>query len=135
MDNPKDTSPSPAPPPEPVGGVLHIFAAARYSIGGLGVLARETAFKLEIVCAAILYALFALAGASSTQYLVLTILALVVLSAEALNTAIELIVDEISPHKSEFAKKTKDLGSFAVACLQIATGLYAAYVLGGAWMG
>ena len=113
---------------------MHIFAAARYSIGGLSVLAKETAFKLELVCAVILYALFAVAGASALQYLVLTILALVVLSAEALNTAIELIVDEISPNRSEFARKTKDLGSFAVACLQIATGLYAAYVLVGTWI-
>ena len=110
---------------------MHILAAAKYSMGGLSVLARETAFKLEIVCAAILYALFALVGAQASQYVVLTILALAVLCAEALNTAVELIVDEISPHRSEFARKTKDLGSLAVACLQIATGLYAAYVIGG----
>lgn len=110
---------------------MHIFAAARYSIGGLGVLAKETAFKLEIVSAIILFALFALVGAEPVQYVVLIILALAVICAEALNTAIELIVDEISPHRSEFARKTKDLGSLAVCCLQIATGLYAAYVIGG----
>ncbi|MCJ8308704.1 MAG: diacylglycerol kinase [Hyphomicrobiales bacterium] len=133
MEEPKDTSST--APPEPVGGVKHIFAAAKYSIGGLAVLAKETAFKLEIVSALILYGLFVLAGASTLHYVVLTGLVLLVLSAEAFNTAIELIVDEISPQRSEFARKTKDLGSFAVACLQLATGIYAAYVLGSAWLG
>ncbi|MEP0942992.1 MAG: diacylglycerol kinase [Rhizobiaceae bacterium] len=131
MDEPKET----LPPPEPVGGLMHIFAAAKYSAGGFAVLAQETAFKLELACAFVLYGLFAFFGAQAEQYLVLTVLALLVIGFEALNTAIELIVDEISPHRSEFARKTKDLGSLAVACMQIATGLYAAYVIGGIALG
>jgi diacylglycerol kinase (ATP) len=128
---PQSPSQSPQSPPEPVDGLMHIVAAAGYSASGLSRLAQETAFKLELGCAAILYLLFVYVGASGGQFLVLTVFALLVLCVEALNTAIEMIVDEISPHRSEFARRTKDLGSFAVLCMQAATGLYAAYVVGG----
>ena len=52
-----------------------------------------------------------------------------VLAVEALNTALEELVDHISPGWSEFAKHAKDLGSFAVMCALVATGLYAAWVV------
>ena len=92
---------------------MHIFAAVRYSAGGLACLARETAFKLELCGAVSLYALFALIGAQAGQFMVLTVLVLIVFCVEALNVAIELIVDEISPNRSEFALKIKDLKHFA----------------------
>lgn len=131
MDEPKEAQ----APPEPVGGLMHIIAAAKYSAGGIAVLVQETALKLELLCAAILYGLFAYFGAQVEQFLILTVLALLVIGFEALNTAIELIVNELSPHRSDFAQKTKDLGSLAVACTQIATGIYAAYVIGGIALG
>jgi diacylglycerol kinase (ATP) len=59
----------------------------------------------------------------------LVILGLIVLAVEALNTAIEEVVDHISPGWSEVAKHAKDMGSFAVMCALLATGLYAAWVV------
>ena len=52
------------------------------------------------------------------------LLAMAALAVEALNTAIETIVDEISPHRSEFARRAKDLGSAAVFFMLTAAGLY-----------
>ena len=55
--------------------------------------------------------------------------ALLVLATEALNTALEELVDHLSPDWSAFAKHAKDLGSFAVMCQVIGAGLFAGYVL------
>ncbi|MFV2034409.1 MAG: diacylglycerol kinase [Halocynthiibacter sp.] len=48
---------------------------------------------------------------------------ILVLVAELLNTAIEAVVDDISPKKRSHAKRAKDSASAAVALLAIATGL------------
>ena len=110
-------------------GIAHFFAAAGYSAGGARRLWREAAFRQEILGLAGLVALFLVVGASSGEVLGLLLLGLLVLAVEALNTALEEIVDHISPGWSEFAKHAKDLGSFAVMCALVATGLYAAWVV------
>ena len=110
-------------------GIAHFFAAAGYSAGGARRLWREAAFRQELLGIAGLLALFLIAGASSGEVLGLLLLGLLVLAVEALNTALEELVDHISPGWSEFAKHAKDLGSFAVMCALVATGLYAAWVV------
>ncbi len=110
-------------------GVAHFLAAATYSRDGARRLWRESAFRQEVLGLTGLIALFALTGASVAEFLGLLILSLVVLAVEALNTAIEEIVDHLSPGWSVFAKNAKDMGSFAVACALGATGLYAAWVV------
>jgi diacylglycerol kinase (ATP) len=110
-------------------GIAHFFAAAGYSAGGARRLWREAAFRQELLGLAGLLALFLIVGASSGEVLGLLLLGLMVLAVEALNTALEELVDHISPGWSEFAKHAKDLGSFAVMCALVATGLYAAWVV------
>jgi diacylglycerol kinase (ATP) len=110
-------------------GIAHFFAAAGYSAGGARRLWRESAFRQEVAALTGLVALFLVVGASSGELLGLFLLGLMVLAIEALNTALEEVVDHISPGWSEFAKHAKDLGSFAVMCALVATGLYAAWVV------
>jgi diacylglycerol kinase (ATP) len=110
-------------------GIAHFFAAAGYSAGGARRLWREAAFRQELLGLAGLLALFLIIGASSGEVLGLLLLGLLVLAVEALNTALEELVDHISPGWAEFAKHAKDLGSFAVMCALVATGLYAAWVV------
>ncbi len=110
-------------------GVAHFFAAAGYSYGGARRLWREAAFRQEVAGLAALVALFATVRASAAEFLGLIILSLIVLAVEGLNTAIEELVDNASPGWSEFAKSAKDMGSFAVMCLLLATGFYAAWVV------
>lgn len=50
-------------------------------------------------------------------------LGLLVLAGELLNTAIEEIVDHISPEQHPFAKKAKDCGSAGVALAALAGGV------------
>jgi diacylglycerol kinase (ATP) len=118
----------PVKPPRKTG-VAHFLAAAGYSAGGARRMWRESAFRQEVAALAGLLALFLLIGASAGEVLGLLMLGLMVLCVEALNTAIEEVVDHISPDWAEFAKHAKDLGSFAVACALGATGLYALWVV------
>ena len=110
-------------------GVAHFFAAAGYSLGGLRRLARESAFRQEVALIAGLLLLFVLFGASPGEILGLFALGLVLVAVEALNTAIEVLVDHLSPGWSEFAKDAKDLGSLAVACTIGAIALYSGVAL------
>jgi diacylglycerol kinase (ATP) len=118
----------PQKPPRKTG-VAHFFAAAGYSAGGARRLWREAAFRQEVAGLAALVALFLVAGVSAGEMLGLLMLGLLVLAVEALNTALEEVVDHLSPGWSEFARHAKDMGSFAVMCALVATGLYAAWVV------
>jgi diacylglycerol kinase (ATP) len=44
---------------------------------------------------------------------------MLLIAAEALNTAIERIVDHLTQDWAQFAKEAKDLGSLAVMCVLI----------------
>ena len=115
--------------PDRVTGIKHVFAATRYSIGGIKRLWSEAAFRQEVLLYIVVMGIFAAIGANMGEFLAASILALLLLATEALNTAIEAVVDHISPEWNEFARDAKDLGSLAVMCLLIANGLFLAYVL------
>jgi diacylglycerol kinase (ATP) len=110
-------------------GVAHFFAAAGYSLGGLRRLSRESAFRQEVALVAGLLVLLAVFGASVAEVLGLLALGLLLVAVEALNTALEVLVDHLSPGWSQFAKDAKDLGSLAVACSIGVVLIYAAVVL------
>ncbi|MEN8738158.1 MAG: diacylglycerol kinase [Phaeobacter gallaeciensis] len=103
--------------PPAVTGVAHVIAAARYSLGGLQRLMGETAARLELVAGAGTGFLLLVLGASALQLAAFAILFALLLAVEALNTAIEVLTDRISPEWSVQAKHAKDLGSLAVALL------------------
>jgi diacylglycerol kinase (ATP) len=110
-------------------GVAHFFAAAGYSSAGLRRLARESAFRQEVALIAGLLVAFVVFGASLAEMLGLLALGLLLVAVEALNTALEVLVDHLSPGWSAFAKDAKDLGSLAVACVIGGVLLYAGIVL------
>jgi len=110
-------------------GVAHFFAAAGYSLGGLRRLSRESAFRQEAVLIAGLLVVVAAFGASLPEMLGLVALGLALIAVEALNTALEVLVDHLSPGWSQFAKEAKDLGSLAVACTIGILLIYTAVVL------
>jgi len=110
-------------------GIAHFFAAASYSIGGLKRLARESAFRQEVALILGLLVLFLALGASLPEIMGMLAIGLLLIAVEALNTAIEVLVDHLSPGWSEFAKDAKDLGSLAVACTIGALALYSGIVL------
>lgn len=97
-------------------GVAHFFAAAGYSAGGMRRLLGESAFRQELLGMVVVPVLLWVLDASLLHYLVFAGLALLVVALEALNTALECIVDHLTQDWAEFARDAKDLGSLAVLC-------------------
>lgn len=120
---------------EKASGLRRIIAATRYSLQGLVRLWQEEAFRHEVIAFVAGLALFVAVGAAATDYLIYLILMLVLFCVEALNTAIEELVDRISPEISTVGRHAKDLGSFAVFCMLCANGLFALYVVWRAFFG
>lgn len=112
-------------------GLQHVFAAFGYSLAGARVLWREQAARHEVAMYVASLALFLWAGAAPSAFAILTGLFLLVLCIEAVNTAGEEIVDQVSPEISGFAKRTKDLLSFAVFCCLVMFFGFVASVLAG----
>lgn len=102
--------------PQKITGVRHLFAAQRYSRAGLKRLWQEAAFRHEALAFAGSLVFFGVIGASLERFLLLIAVFLAVTAIEALNTAIEEIIDRISPEFSDTGRHAKDLGSFAVFC-------------------
>lgn len=110
-------------------GIAHLLAAGRYSLAGARVLAKESAARHEVLAFALGLVVLFICGARFGDYLVLSILFLILMGVEALNTSIEHIVDVVSPEKSEFARKAKDFGSLAVFFNLCAGGAFMLAVL------
>ena len=91
-------------PPKKVQGIAHIFAAAAYSWFGAKRLWGETAVRQELLLGGIILTFFALIDAVAAHFMLAILLILLTLMVEALNTAIEEIVDLVSPEWSLAAK-------------------------------
>ena len=112
----------------------HIVHATGYSIAGLVHLLRnESAARIELAALILGLFWFLFLDRPIANFLMLLILGCVLFSVEALNTAIEVVVDRVSPEQSQFAKTAKDLGSTAVFFILAASGLYIAAVTADAF--
>lgn len=120
--------------PDKEVGLAHMFAAARYSLGGVKRLWGETALRHEVLAFALITAMFLLSGVPIWGYVGASLIFLVTVSIEALNTAVEEITDHASPDYSDMARHAKDLGSFAVFCLLLANAIWAIFVLWSHWI-
>jgi diacylglycerol kinase (ATP) len=74
-------------------------------------------------------------GNGALEKLALVVPAILVLSVELLNSAIEAVVDKVSPEFHELAGRAKDMGSAAVFLLLLTVILSWALILGPRWLG
>lgn len=96
-------------------GLARIVRAFRYSMAGLRTtFQNESAFRQELLAAAILAPAAFIVPASMFERALLLASILLVLVTELLNSAIETTVDRISPDDDHLAKRAKDAGSAAV---------------------
>ena len=109
-----------------------LLAALGFSLSGLGFLLRQRAARFQLAMIGVTAAVFALVGAGPGGWAAMLALGLLSLSVEAVNTAVELIVDRVSPEISDFGKHAKDLGSFAVLCTLTIFAGHALWVVAGA---
>lgn len=104
--------------------------ATGYSLDGLRYLMdSEFAARLEIYAFFWIVCLLLLLQAPLGILVTTIILFCVLIAVEALNTAIEVLVDRVSPEISETGKRGKDLGSFSVMCLIVANVVNLLYAL------
>ncbi|HCJ12103.1 MAG TPA: diacylglycerol kinase [Opitutae bacterium] len=104
------------PKPKGIRGLFHkLRASLGYSLSGLKeVFASELSFRLEVALGVILIPLVLWMDDTPFQKLLLIGSYLFVLIVELLNTAIEELVNWMSPDKHVLAKKIKDAASAAV---------------------
>ncbi len=96
-------------------GVARVVRAAGYSMSGLyAVWQREAAFRQEVCTAALLLPIALLLPATVFLKGMLVVSLLQVLVVELLNSAIEAVVDLVSPERHRLAGIAKDAGSAAV---------------------
>ena len=106
--------PESAPQGEKKTGFAHLVQATGYSLKGLRVAWGETAFRQELGFAVVLIPLAFVVGKTLVETALLIATLLIVLIAELVNSAIEVIVDRIGPERHELSGQAKDLGSAAV---------------------
>ena len=107
-----------APHPSPyksIGGFKRVANAARYSMQGLvAALRYESAFRQELLLAAVLTPAAFWVGQNAVQILLLIGSLVLVLIVELLNSAIEAVADAVSLETNQLLGRAKDLGSAAV---------------------
>ena len=99
----------------------HVFRALGYAFEGLwDAFRREAAFRHEFILGIILFPVTLLLPFDVTLRIVLNALWISLLVAELINSAIEAIVDLVTPEWHPLAKQAKDMASAAVLCALIA---------------
>lgn len=90
-------------------------AGFKYAFNGLRVFFKtQLNAKIHLIAAVIVIACGFYYQISKTDWIALTFAIGLVLTTEALNTAIEFLTDKVSPEYSEEAKKVKDVAAGAV---------------------
>lgn len=93
----------------------NFFKNTTYALNGLvDIIKNESSFKLELVCAVILLPCLFFVDISLVEKLLLFITFMNVLIAEAINSAIERVVDLVTLKHNSMAGRAKDVGSTVV---------------------
>jgi len=101
-------------------GPKQIYRAMVWSFNGLRASwTFEASFRLEVYLCIILFPLGIWLGHDAVERALLSGSLLLVLSAELLNSAVEAVVDKVSPEFHELAGRAKDMGSAAVFLLML----------------
>jgi diacylglycerol kinase len=96
------------------------LSAFGYAFSGLKYFFRsEIKSRIHLVAAILAVTLGILFGISAAEWLMITFSIGIVFVSEVINTAIELMVDQITDQKTERAGRTKDLAAGAVLLASI----------------
>lgn len=93
----------------------HFFKNTSYALSGLGhILKSESSFRIEIICISILLIILCFLDIFLIEKLLMFISLMGILICEAINSAIERVVDLVTDEYKYLAGKAKDAGSAAV---------------------
>ena len=105
----------------PVEEIRGLLRKARWSWEGFAAAFRsEKAIRQECLILAVSVLLAVLVPMSAAELILVLILPLLMIAVELLNTALEEVINHVSPEIHPMAKKAKDCGSAAVALVGIA---------------
>lgn len=108
----------------------HVINATKYSLAGFKFLVgSELAARLELYIFMLIVGTYVWMGVPWIHFIIAGGLLFLILAVEALNTAVEVIIDRVSPEISDTGKQAKDLGSFAVMCLIFMNMMHFLYVV------
>ncbi len=93
-----------------------LFSNIKYSLQGMAdVLKSETSFKIQLTLISIITILLILFSPFNTIKTTILIVSMYpILIVEAINSAIERVVDLVTKEYNELARQAKDIGAFAV---------------------
>lgn len=95
------------------------FKSFAYAYAGIKYCFKERNFKVELGCALIVLLLAFIVEVKSNDWCILLLCIALVLSLEAVNTAIEGIVNLVEPNQHPIAGKIKDVAAGAVLIASI----------------
>lgn len=111
--------------------LVRLTKAFGYACVGIGRCSRDRMFRCQLVAGAGAIALAALLGLSRVEWAILALTIGLVLAFEAMNSAVEYVVDLVSPDYHELAGRAKDAAAGAVLLASLAASAVGAIVLGG----
>jgi diacylglycerol kinase len=126
--------PAPDPEHDPVW-LLSVIRSFGYALSGIGRLVRQQRnAQIHVALTLLILAISLLWRLSRIEWLILILTIALVLSMEALNTAVEAVVDLVSPQFHPLAKLAKDVAAggvliAAVGAVFVALLLYGERVL------
>ncbi len=98
---------------------IAFFASFRFAFNGLKVVWLERNFKFHLVSTFIAILMGFVFKISHSEWMIILFCIALVLSLEILNTAIEYLVDLVSPEFNEKAGRVKDIAAAAVLTASI----------------
>ena len=90
-----------------------------FALNGIKISLRQRNMKIHVACALLVIALGFYFKITTTDWCILLLCIGVVIALEIINTAIEHVVDLVSPNYNEIAGKVKDLAAGAVLVFSI----------------
>ena len=108
---------------------MRLIKSFYYALSGIGYcIKNETNFRVHIVAMLTVIVFSCIYNVPNYEKAILTILISLVMVAELINTAIESMVDKISPEKSENAKIAKDTAAGAVLVFALSAVICAVFL-------
>ena len=96
----------------------------KYAIEGfISSFKTERNMKIHVLAMAVVVALGFYLKLNLTEWCIVTLAIVLVMGSELFNTAMETIVDMVSPEKNPKAKLAKDISAAAVLCFAIGTAI------------
>ncbi len=116
----------------PIQRSVSRLASFGHALRGLRVLLRQPNARIHAVAALLVTAAGWGLNITTGQWLAVVLAMALVVSAEALNTAVELVVDLASPEWHALARDAKDVAAAAVLLCSVGAGVVGVLVFGPA---